>query len=360
MAKKITYQEDEDSEERQLTDAEKDELLVSLMQKLVLQEELLETQHHLIDTYQQQIQELQKQMQQENQCKPQIDIVISEEETQYADIGGLDNILSEIKHFEYGQEFPRMYEVYGIQAPKGLLLHGPPGCGKTMIAKAMSNELDCWFMEVPLTQILSKYVGDAEKNLENVLERAKQRYQETDRKVIVFVDEAEQMFRKRGSSLGHGVLDRLVHVWLRTMDGMGSCAGLIFAAATNYVDLIDEAILRAGRFDYVVQIPQPDKDAVQDILVKQMRLKERNAGREIYKVENVPALADTLHEMGMNGADITDVLKRASLGRIKYFIENKTGDAKISKSESYIYDYDIKRVLSDYGRVQVEKKVGFR
>lgn len=311
--------------------------------------------------YQAKLQQMKKAQQAANAAKekPPIDIVISTEETTYDDIGGLDSVLSEIKHFEHGTKYPMMYKLFGADPPKGLLMHGPPGCGKTMVAKAMSNELDCWFMELPLSRVISKWVGEAEKTLERALDTAKQKYEETEKKVMVFVDEAEQMFRKRGTYSGHGVLDRCVDVWLRTMDGMGTGEGLIFVAATNRLEAIDDALLRAGRFDYVLEIPHPDRKAVEDIFIKQMRMRERKANRTIYQVNDVEGLADEMYGMNMTGADIAEVLNRAALQRIKYFIETDTEDSVITEEEVFIQDHQIRDVIKQYDRVKKVKKVGF-
>ncbi len=349
--------EEDDRDISELSEEEKDELIQEMAKQMYMQHEVIGRQKQLIDHYHNKLQQVIKEKE-----SSKIDIIISAEETTYGDVGGLDQVIAEIKHFEYGLKYPKVYGAYGIESPNGLLMYGPPGCGKTMIAKAMSNELDCWFMEIPLSQVISKYVGEAERNLEEAIESAKERYQETNRKVMIFVDEAEQMFRRKGLYTdGPQVVERCVNIWLRTMDGMGSNDGLIFVAATNHLNQIDEAMRRAGRFDYIVEIPKPDRDAVQDIFIKQIRMMERKAGREIYQVENVPQIADRMYDIGVSGADIAEILKKASLSRIKNFVERfeVSGERKFGSDEYIIRDDDIENVLREYDRVEEEKVIGF-
>ena len=340
-------------EDDEMSDEEAKKFVKSIADKLYVQEQVIEGQRKIIEKYQQQIDQL-------SQPSSSLKIALSQEETSYADIGGLDSVLEKIKHFEYGIDCPYAYSSYGIDPPKGLLMYGPPGTGKTMIAKAMSNELGCWFLELPLSLIISKYVGEAEQNLEAAIESAKKKYHQTERKVMLFVDEAEQMFRKKGSHNGHEVVDRCVNVWLRTMDGMGNNEGLIFVAATNYLEKIDDALLRAGRFDYVVEIPKPDLSGVEDIFFKQMEIKERKAGRDIYDVNDFAGLSEMMYACRMTGADIADVLKQASFNQIQYFMQSSATGKPMSKDELMIKDQDLMDVISLYGRVKEEKKfVGF-
>jgi transitional endoplasmic reticulum ATPase len=340
-------------EEEEMSEEEAEEFIKNITTKLYIQDQVIEGQKKIIEKYQQQINQLSK-------PSSSLKIALSQEETSYADIGGLDSVLEKIKHFEYGIDCPYAYSSYGIDPPKGLLMYGPPGTGKTMIAKAMSNELGCWFLELPLSLIISKYVGEAEQNLEAAIESAKKKYHQTERKVMLFVDEAEQMFRKKGSHNGHEVVDRCVNVWLRTMDGMGSNEGLIFVAATNYLEKIDDALLRAGRFDYVVEIPKPDLSGVEDIFFKQMEIKERKAGRDIYDVNDFAGLSEMMYACRMTGADIADVLKQASFNQIQYFMQSSATGKPMTKDELMIRDHDLMKVISLYGRVKEEKKfVGF-
>ncbi|NQU78665.1 ATP-binding protein [Candidatus Woesearchaeota archaeon] len=280
---------------------------------------------------------------------------ICEEDIGFSDVGGLDKVVDKLKFFEYGITYPSMYEAYAIRPPRGLLLHGPPGCGKTMLAKAISRELDCYFLEIPITRVISKWVGEAERTLEMMLQKCNDIYLQNDKKVLVFVDEAEQMFKKRGTSVGHGVLDRVVNVWLRYMDGMADGEGLIYVAATNRPEIMDDAIKRPGRFDHIVEIPTPDIDGVEDILRKQIKYKERLTGRKIYKIHNYRKIADKLYGMGATGADIAEVLRVTSEQQIRSFIEKPTEDM-IDPCELPIYQFQIEDALKNYKESRSDMK----
>jgi transitional endoplasmic reticulum ATPase len=285
---------------------------------------------------------------------------VCSEDIHFSDVGGLDPVIDKIRLFEYGIMYPKMYESYAIRPPRGLLLHGPPGCGKTMLAKAISNELDCYFLEVPMTRVISKWVGEAERTLEAILKKCNEVYREKGVKVLVFVDEAEQMFRKRGSD-STGVIDRCVNVWQMYMDGMADGEGLIYVAATNKIDMVDDAIKRAGRFDHIVEIPLPDRKGVEDILRKHVSYKERIAKRQIYRIDDYGKLADMMCRMGANGADIAEVLRITSERKIRRFIEMPQEDM-IENHETFIYQPEIEQTIREYsmaGRKEREKRIGF-
>ncbi|MBU0457322.1 MAG: ATP-binding protein [Nanoarchaeota archaeon] len=285
------------------------------------------------------------------------DLNLEVEDVTFSDIGGLGDVIQKIQHFQYGILFPQMYKSFAIKPPKGLLMHGPPGCGKTMIAKAMANEIDSFFMEIPMTKIISKYVGEAERTLDELLLHARNTHNEYGKKVIVFVDEAEQMFRKRGS-YDHGVNDRIVNVWLRTMDGMSESDGLIFVAATNHLEMMDDAITRAGRFDYVVEIPKPDKKGIEDILRKQVAYTEKKANRTIYQIDDYGRLAEMLYQRKVTGADIKEVLRITSERLIAEFIESDDS-LVVGLPATYIYQSQLEKTLYSYGKIKHEKKIGF-
>ncbi|MBW2999669.1 ATP-binding protein [Candidatus Woesearchaeota archaeon] len=288
------------------------------------------------------------------------EFTVCKEDIHFSDIGGLDSVVEKIRHFEYGILYPAMYDAYAIKPPRGLLLHGPPGCGKTMVAKAISKELSCYFLEIPVTRVISKWVGEAEKTLEAMLKKCVEIYKKQDIKVLVFVDEAEQMFTKRGS-YSHGVIDRCVNVWLRYMDGIVDGSGLIYVAATNKIELVDDAIKRAGRFDYLIEVPQPDRAGVEDILRKQVAYKERIAKRQIYKIHDYNKLADMLYRIEANGADVAEVLRMTSEKQIKHFIE-MPAEQLIKPEELPIQQFQIEETILSYnpaGRNQKANPIGF-
>jgi len=280
--------------------------------------------------------------------------IVEKPDIQYEDIGGLDDVLEKLMYFKYGINFPELYIRFASTPPKGLLMYGPPGCGKTMIAKAMANELDCYFMEMPMTRVISKWIGNAEKNVHELLKKAKKRYLKTGIKVMVFVDEAEQMFQKRGQD-HHGVLDRVVNEWLRNMDGIDDegAEGIIYVAATNHIDKIDDAIKRAGRFDYKVKISPPNKRGALDILMKQMAYRQKGVQRVLYTIWDEEELIDKIYKRGMTGADIDGILRLATDIHIRQLIEHPNSANSLSQ---VIHQQEIERAALEYNMTGRKKK----
>jgi transitional endoplasmic reticulum ATPase len=287
------------------------------------------------------------------------------EDVHFSDVGGLECVVSQIRNFEYGMQYPKLYEAYGIKTPRGLLLHGPPGCGKTMIAKAISNELGAYFLEIPVTRFISKWVGEAEKTLDAILRKCNDIYEKQGVKVVACLDEAEQVFGKRGHD-SSGVMDRCLSVWLRYMDGMAKGDGIIYVALTNRVDMIDDAIKRAGRFDYIVEIPYPDRKGVEEILRKQVTYKERIAQRKIYDISEsgYSTIAGMLHGMGASGADVELVLRNAAVRQIRSLVEidEDSISSEVTPESAVITESlleDEVRAYTIANRRQEHKKIGF-
>lgn len=176
------------------------------------------------------------------------------EDIRKEEIGGLETVLDKLQEFERGIQYGRLYEVFGSRPPRGFLLAGPPGYGKTLIAKYLASSLDARFVDLPLTKFESKWVGDAAKKLSTYISSARMYGDILNRKVLLFFDEAEESFKSRSSGGWHGPR---VNVLLREMDGMSKDNNqLIFGGATNHIEKIDSALLRAGRLDYIIKIPE--------------------------------------------------------------------------------------------------------
>ena len=225
---------------------------------------------------------------------------------QYEDIGGLT---SQIEAIRDAVELPYLYADYyrehKLAPPKGVLLYGPPGCGKTMIAKAVANNLaekvsekrgekiKGFFMNIKGPELLNKYVGETERKIREIFTKAKEKAAE-DVPVVVFFDEMDALFRTRGSGISSDVETTIVPQLLAEIDGVEGLKNVIVIGASNRQDLIDPAILRPGRLDVKIKIDRPDRQAASDIMAK-------------YLTPDIP-----MHEqeIGPHGGDIPAAIVR--------------------------------------------------
>ncbi len=174
---------------------------------------------------------------------------------------------------------PQLFAEYKLSAPKGVLLYGPPGCGKTLIAKAVANsiakklghltgkQVRSYFLHVKGPELLNKYVGESERQVREVFKKAKERASEG-HPVIVFFDEMDALFRTRGTGISSDVESTIVPQFLSEIDGVERLRNVIVIGASNRQDLIDPAVLRAGRLDVKVKVSRPDATAARDIFSK--------------------------------------------------------------------------------------------
>ena len=217
-------------------------------------------------------------------------------------IGGLDELKKEIMEFLVPSEDPKAFERLGIRAAKGMLLYGPPGTGKTLIAKALANESGANFISISGPEIVSKWVGESEKAVRQIFKKAKQMAP-----CIIFFDEIDSIAPLRGGDEKTG--ERIVNQLLTSMDGLESLQNVAVVAATNRPDIIDPALLRPGRFDKIVLVPAPDRDARLSIL------KVHSSVMPLGEDVDLPKLVSMTE--GFVGADLENLCREAGLNAFR-------------------------------------------
>ncbi len=234
-------------------------------------------------------------------------------EVTYEDIGGLEEETRKIREMvEIPMKHPEVFERLGITPPKGVLLYGPPGCGKTLLAKALANEINAHFSVINGPEIMSKYYGQSEENLRNVFEEA-----EKNAPALIFIDEVDAIAPKRENVTGE-VERRVVSQLLTLMDGLQTRGKVVVIAATNIPNAIDPALRRPGRFDREIEIGVPDLDGRKEILLIHTR------GMSLTKEVDLDKLAGITH--GYVGADIAALAKEAAMKTLRRVIPKIHGE----------------------------------
>lgn len=220
----------------------------------------------------------------------------------WKDIGGLDELKESLKEaVEWPLNHPDAFKRIGIEPPKGILLFGPPGTGKTMLSKAVATESRANFISVKGSEVLSKWFGESERKISEIFNKAKQASP-----CIVFFDELDALAATRGAGIGEPrVVERMVNTLLSEMDGLEELKGVIVLGATNRPDLLDSALLRPGRFDEIVLVPPPDEKSRMEIFRVHME------GMSLDVDVNIEALAEITE--GYSGADIAAVCRKAGM-----------------------------------------------
>ena len=237
------------------------------------------------------------------------EIQVQRPDIKWNDIGGLTKIKEEISEaIEWPLKHADLFRQADVKPPKGLLLYGPPGTGKTMIAKAVATTSEANFISIKGPELLSKWVGESEKGIREIFRKARQAAPS-----IVFFDELDAIAPHRGRSEGDGhVTERVISQMLTEMDGLEDLKGVVVIGATNRPDIIDEALLRPGRFDRIVEVPVPDKDARRDILRIHTERKPLDATVDMDKAVELTE--------GYTGADIAAMVNAAAMLAIKRYI----------------------------------------
>merc|ERR1711959_460588 len=248
----------------------------------------------------------------------------------WSDIGGLEDVKLELRELvQYPVEHPEKFEKFGMAPSKGVLFYGPPGCGKTLLAKAVANECQANFVSIKGPELLTMWFGESEANVREVFEKARQAAP-----CVLFFDELDSIAKSRGSSVGDagGAGDRVMNQLLTEMDGMGSKKNVFIIGATNRPDIIDTALMRPGRLDQLIYIPMPDLESRKGIL--------RSALRKSPVSKDVPLdyLAESMDKF--SGADITEICQRAAKYAIRESIEADIEKRRAAEAEGREYIED--------------------
>ena len=283
------------------------------------------------------------------------EVLIENPNVHWNDIGGLEDVKQElIEVVEWPLTMPESFKKMGITPPKGVLLYGPPGCGKTMIAKAVATESNSNFISVKGPELFSKWVGESERKVRELFRRAKQVAPS-----IIFFDEIDAMVPRRGMGYGEQVTEKIVSQMLTELSGLEELHDVVVIAATNRPDMLDPAMLRPGRFDRQILVPAPDEKArlkILEIKTKNMPIK----GVDLKKIAK--------QTEGYSGADLDSLCREAAMialrknKKAKEITEkdfrNSLKESKPSLNEKIIEFYELFNERTKKRIMKEEKKTG--
>jgi len=238
------------------------------------------------------------------------EVFIENPDVKWDEVGGLENVKRELQEaVEWPMKYPTLYSKLGHRMPRGILLHGPSGTGKTLLAKAVATESEANFISVRGPELLSKWVGESERGIREIFRRARQASP-----CVIFFDEVDSIAPIRGVGGETAVTERVVSQLLTELDGIESLHGVVVLAATNRADMIDTALLRPGRFDKIILVPMPDKEGRKKILeisTKEIPIdkepkSESGKNPDYVDIEKIAETTD-----GLSGADVAAIANTA-------------------------------------------------
>ena len=242
------------------------------------------------------------------------EVLVQRPNVGWEDIGGLQQVKEELAEaIEWPLKHADLFTEANVEPPKGILLYGPPGTGKTMIAKAVAATSEANFISIKGPELISKWVGESEKGVREVFRKARQAAP-----CVIFFDELDAVAPRRGGSEGDAhVTERLLSQMLTELDGLEDLKGVVVIGATNRPDIIDEALLRPGRFDRILEVPSPDYESRKQII--QIHTKKKPLEPDV----NLDKLVEMTE--GMTGADIAALVNAAAMTAIKEHVRQKSG-----------------------------------
>ena len=254
------------------------------------------------------------------------EVFIENPDVKWDQVGGLDEVKRELQEaVEWPMKYPGLYDKLGHKMPRGILLHGPSGTGKTLLAKAVATESEANFVSVRGPELLSKWVGESERGIREIFRRARQASP-----CVVFFDEIDSIAPIRGAGGETAVTERVVSQLLTELDGMENMHGVVVLAATNRADMIDPALLRPGRFDKIIQIPLPDKGSRKMIIqigAKTIPVIDDANDPQHVDYDKIAELTD-----GLSGADVAAIANTAVSLVIHEFLDKQPDLKDVEKS----------------------------
>ena len=242
------------------------------------------------------------------------EVLVQAPDVSWDDIGGLDEIKTELREaVEWPLKHGEAYRHADVRAPKGILLHGPPGTGKTLLAKAVAKMTESNFISVKGPELLSKWVGESEKGVREVFRKAR-----LAAPCIIFFDEIESLVPRRGSGDSSHVSDNVVSQVLTEIDGLEELHNVLIIGATNRLDIVDKALLRPGRFDRIIKVPNPDKESRYRILKIHTRKKPLIEGLTFNELTDLTE--------NMSGAEIASAANEAAKEVLRRYIASGKND----------------------------------
>jgi len=267
------------------------------------------------------------------------EIMIDIPDISWEDVGGLEDIKSELREaVEWPLKYPKLFERAGIRPLNGILLFGPPGCGKTLLAEAVANESQCNFIAVKGPEILSKWVGESQKSIREIFRKGRQASPS-----IIYFDEIDAITAVRMSydGTGSGVTSSIVNQLLVEMDGMEDRKGVVVIASTNRPDLVDSALLRPGRFDRLLYVIAPDLES--RIKILEVHTREMPLANDV-SLKHVAQITE-----GYSGADLENVCREAGMQAIREKMED------IDKIEYKHFEFALSKITSTLPTEIIEK-----
>ncbi len=299
--------------------------------------------------------------------RPEVEELVLEEvpDVTYDDVGGLDDQIDQIQDaVELPYLYAELFAEHDLQPPKGILLYGPPGCGKTLIAKAVANSLATrvaektgndktrsYFLNIKGPELLNKYVGETERQIRLIFQRAREKSEEGV-PVIVFFDEMDSLFRTRGTGISSDIESTIVPQLLAEIDGVESLKNVIVIGASNREDLIDPAILRPGRLDVKIKIERPDAESAKQIF-----------GR--YLVPTLPLGPDEVKRAGDNAKAVAQMIEDAVALMYSTADENRflevtyqNGDKEILFFKDFASGAMIENIVRRAKKLSIKRQIG--